>query len=221
MTAKPGESMFDEIQAFIRDELRKGAPLEEGPDFSKIPEVPPAVGEAFPKEESALPAGMEFEEEPLRELSEEEFPDSLIEELEADEIRGIGEPAKIEQETEAKVFREEEPPLFPHGIGMGAPGLMGQEQPLSFIQEAIGSPAVREEARPEPRVFDRQLEEVIGKGVQEMMEGFITKVLPQMTQNILNLTVERIEKMVREVVPDLAEKAIQEEIRRLQKEDKD
>ena len=42
-----------------------------------------------------------------------------------------------------------------------------------------------------------------------MMEGFITKVLPQMTQNILNLTVERIEKMVKEIVPDLAEKAIQ------------
>jgi hypothetical protein len=32
---------------------------------------------------------------------------------------------------------------------------------------------------------------------------------------------ERIEKMVREVVPDLAEKAIQEEIKRLQKGDKD
>ena len=78
-----------------------------------------------------------------------------------------------------------------------------------------------EEVRPQTGVFDRQLEEVIGKGVQEMMEGFITKVLPQMTQNILNLTVERIETMVKEIVPDLAEKAIQEEIRRLQKGDKE
>ncbi len=76
-------------------------------------------------------------------------------------------------------------------------------------------------SRPRPGVFDRQMEEVIGKGVQEMMEGFITKVLPEMTQNILNLTVERIEKMVKEIVPDLAEKAIQEEIRRLKKGDKD
>jgi hypothetical protein len=42
-----------------------------------------------------------------------------------------------------------------------------------------------------------------------------------MTQNILNLTVERIETMVKEIVPDLAEKAIQEEIRRLQKRDKE
>ena len=38
-----------------------------------------------------------------------------------------------------------------------------------------------------------------------------------MTQNIINLTIERIERMVREIVPELAEKMIQEEIKRLQK----
>jgi hypothetical protein len=64
------------------------------------------------------------------------------------------------------------------------------------------------------------LEEVILKGVQEMVGDFITKILPEMTKNILGLTVERIEKMVREIVPDLAEKAIQEEIKRLQKGEK-
>jgi hypothetical protein len=42
-----------------------------------------------------------------------------------------------------------------------------------------------------------------------------------MTQNVVGLTIERIEKMVREVVPDLAEKAIQEEINRLQKGEKE
>ncbi len=200
--AKPGESMFDEIQAFIRDELRKGAPLEEGPDLTGIAEIPP-VKEALPVGEPAPPVGMDFEEEPLRELAEEEFPDSLIEELEVDEIHGVEEPVKEER------------------VGGEAPGFIQGDQPSSHIHEAVTSPAVLEEVRPEPRVFDRQLEEVIGKGVQEMMEGFITNVLPQMTQNILNLTVERIEKMVKEIVPDLAEKAIQEEIRRLQKEDKD
>jgi hypothetical protein len=54
-----------------------------------------------------------------------------------------------------------------------------------------------------------------------MMEDFIVKILPEITQNMLNLTMDRIEKMVREVVPDLAEKAIQEEIKRLQKGEKD
>jgi len=37
----------------------------------------------------------------------------------------------------------------------------------------------------------------------------------------VNLTMERIEQMVKEIVPDLAQKAIQEEIRRLQTGEKD
>ena len=53
-----------------------------------------------------------------------------------------------------------------------------------------------------------------------MVGDFITKVLPLMTQHIIGLTAERIERMVKEIVPDLAEKAIQEEIKRLQKGDK-
>jgi hypothetical protein len=36
----------------------------------------------------------------------------------------------------------------------------------------------------------------------------------------MQLTFERIEKMVKEVLPDLAEKAIEEEIKRLQKDEK-
>ena len=100
-------------------------------------------------------------------------------------------------------------------------GFVQRVQPVSLVREAEAPQPGLEEVRPQTGLFDRQLEEVIGKGVQEMMEGFITKVLPQMTQNILNLTVERIETMVKEVVPDLAEKAIREEIRRLQKRDKE
>jgi hypothetical protein len=42
-----------------------------------------------------------------------------------------------------------------------------------------------------------------------------------MTQNVVGLTIDRIEKMVKEVVPDLAEKAIQDEIKRLQKGEKE
>jgi hypothetical protein len=38
-----------------------------------------------------------------------------------------------------------------------------------------------------------------------------------MTKDIVQLAIERIEKMVQEIVPDLAEKMIEEEIKRLEK----
>ena len=88
------------------------------------------------------------------------------------------------------------------------------EQPEAqrIFEEKIG-PALRK--------VDKQVEKIVEKGVREMMEGFLTKLLPEMTENIIGLTLDRIEKMVKEIVPDLAEKAIQEEIKRLQKGAKD
>jgi hypothetical protein len=56
--------------------------------------------------------------------------------------------------------------------------------------------------------------------MQEMMGEVINKFVPEMTHHIMQLTFERIEKMVKEVLPDLAEKAIEEEIKRLQKDEK-
>ena len=218
---KPGESMFDEIQAFIRNELRKEIPLETAPGLSELPEIP--VGsERTPAAKIPQPVEIDFEEEALGELAEEEFPDSFIEELGEDEIHVIEEPGQepVEvKEEEVKIFHEELLSSFPPELE--SPGFVQRVQPASLVREAEAPQTGLEEVRPQTGVFDRQLEEVIGRGVQEMMEGFITKVLPQMTQNILNLTVERIETMVKEIVPDLAEKAIQEEIRRLQKRDKE
>jgi hypothetical protein len=218
---KPGESMFDEIQSFIRNELRKETPLETPPGLSELPEIP--VGsERTPAAKIPQPVEIDFEEEALGELAEEEFPDSFIEELGEDEIHVIEEPGQepVEvKEEEVKIFHEELLSSFPPELE--SPGFVQRVQPASLVREAEAPQTGLEEVRPQTGVFDRQLEEVIGKGVQEMMEGFITKVLPQMTQNILNLTVERIETMVKEIVPDLAEKAIQEEIRRLQKRDKE
>ena len=289
-SGKPTESMFDEIQSFIRNELRKETPLEIAPELSEFPETP-VTSKGTQAAEMAQPVDIDFEEEALGELAEEEFPDSLIEELSEDEIHAIEEPGgqkeqevKIfhegvpagfrrelefpdvvqrvepsslvresgapktdlkevrlqtgvfdqqlegdeihvieepgeEKEEEVKAFHEGVPLGFPHGLE--SPDFVEQVRPSSLLREAEAPKTDIEEVRPQTGVFDRQLEEVIGKGVQEMMEGFITKVLPQMTQNILNLTVERIETMVKEIVPDLAEKAIQEEIRRLQKGDKE
>jgi CheY-like chemotaxis protein len=119
-------------------------------------------------------------------------------------------PEFVQEPQALGILKETEPPRLV--LDTPPPGLLKErEAPKAFL----------EEIHPSGRLFDRQMEEVIGKGVQEMMEGFITKVLPEMTQNILDLTVERIEKMVKEILPDLAEKAIQEEIRRLHKEDQD
>ena len=218
---KPGESMFDEIQAFIRNELRKETPLEIAPGLSEHPDI--SVGsERTPAAKIPQPVEIDFEEEALGELAEEEFPDSFFEELGEDEIHVIVEPGQepVEvKEEEVKIFHEELPSIF--SSELESQSFVQRVQPVSLVREAEAPQPGLEEVRPQTGLFDRQLEEVIGKGVQEMMEGFITKVLPQMTQNILNLTVERIETMVKEIVPDLAEKAIQEEIRRLQKRDKE
>jgi CheY-like chemotaxis protein len=88
--------------------------------------------------------------------------------------------------------------------------------------ETIGAPKMAmEEISPQPvRHMDRKIEEVIAKGVQEMMMDFMNKVIPEIATQMITLTMDRIETMVKEVVPDMAEKAIQEEIQRLQKGDK-
>ena len=189
----------------------------------------------------AQPVEIDFEEETLSELAEEEFPESFIEELGEDEIHAIEEPW-TQKEEKVSIFHEEwRPPgassseefellrgFHSQEVRTFSSPEFSSEVGHDFVQEvhlqsreAEAPKTFLEEVQPQTGVFDRQMEEVIGKGVQEMMEGFITKVLPEMTQNILNLTVERIEKMVKEIVPDLAEKAIQEEIRRLQKGEKD
>ena len=49
------------------------------------------------------------------------------------------------------------------------------------------------------KVVDKHLEEVIAKGIQDMVGDFITKVLAMMTQHIIGLTAERIEKMVKKM----------------------
>ena len=112
---KPAESMFDEIQSFIRNELRKETPLEIAPGLSELPEIP--VGsERTPAAKIPLPVEIDFEEEALGELAEEEFPDSFIEELGEDEIHVIEEPGQepVEvKEEEVKIFHEEVPSGFP------------------------------------------------------------------------------------------------------------
>ncbi len=93
-------------------------------------------------------------------------------------------------------------------------------QPWETMPEGIEpSKMTMEEVPPLPVRLDRRIEEVITQGVQEMMQDFISKIIPEMTTKMIAHTLDRIEQMVKEVVPELAERAIREEIQRLQRED--
>jgi len=197
----PKERVSEEIFSVEEPEL----PIEEE-------KVQPLPIEEFKKEipEKAIPIEELAEEEELKELPEEEFLEEFLEEmLGEEEIGGIGEPKEVRpKEVEVEEIQLEE---------LEAPRILKEEmKPLvseMSRQMQEGSPLVK--------VVDKYLEEIIAKGIQDMVGDFITKVLPMMTQHIIGLTAERIEKMVKEIVPDLAERAIQEEIKRLQKGEKE
>ena len=162
-------------------------------------------------EEEAI-AGEEVEE-----ILEEKSKDQIFEDL----LRGTGtqpmgtpEGLRLEEAKSRKLRAEE----------ATQDHLREMEPPMFFEEERLPAEEPGRGVGTAPSVagiINKDLETVLEKGVQNMVADFITKILPDMTQNIIGLTAERIEKMVREVVPDLAEKAIREEIKRLQKEDKD
>jgi CheY-like chemotaxis protein len=209
----PAETSLDleEFEAALQREVKVGQPMEE---------LQPVFAEEPKKEvsEETMPVQESVEEEELKELAEEEFPEELLEEiLGEEEISAVGEELKEvkPEEVRPKEVRAEE---------IRVDRFEEVEAPRIFEEEgvALASHADRQvgEITSLAKVIDKHLEEVIAKGIQDMVGDFVTKILPEMTQHIIGLTAERIEKMVREVVPDLAEKAIQEEIKRLQKGEK-
>ncbi len=219
---EPAERQLDlsEFETALQQEVKAAAQEETLPPISE-PSVgttaAPAPTDLIEEPKKAIPeqavAVEEFaEEEELKELPEEEFPDELLEEMLGDEeISVVAEP----EEARPEEVRIEE--MRADRLGEKAPGFF-EEEAAGLIRK-VETPA--EEAISLSEVVDRHLEEVLAKGIQDMVGDFITKILPEMTQHIIGLTAERIEKMVREVVPDLAEKAIQEEIKRLQKGEKE
>jgi CheY-like chemotaxis protein len=210
---EPTESPLDlsEFEAALQGEVKteRGA-IDIEPLSFEIPQRE-VKEEAIPVEESVV-------EEELKEVPEEEFPDELLEEiLGEEEIHAIEEP-KERRAEEIKIGEVKTE-------GLGIDRLQEREIPRIFEEKR---PALvrkletqLEELTPLAKMVDKHLDEVIAKGIQDLVEDFVTKMLPEMTQHIIGLTAERIEKMVREIVPDLAEKAIQEEIKRLQKGEKD
>ena len=225
---KPLEESFEELLE---------EPLEESIEETLEEPLEEALEE--PLEESLKGAVEEVLEEPveveeLKELPEEEFPEELLEDLigeeeigaigepkelkaeevrleavRAEEIEGIEEMEQVEEIEEVRIDRLEE---------VESPKITQVEAPKMAWEE---TPKVtRKEAPSLVRTVDEQMQEVISQKIQEMMGEMMTKLVPEMTQNVVGFTLERIEKMVKEVVPDLAEKAIQEEIKRLQKGEK-
>jgi CheY-like chemotaxis protein len=204
-------SGFDDFEATLRKEVKTGAPsrgLES--DFVHLPkeEIKEEIPEVDASEEIAVEE--EFEEE-IEELSEEEFPSAFLEELAEDEVSAIGKPKGVvleEVKPEPKVEtieKLEEIRTIPEVEKLP------EVEPLRIPVQRASSPA---------KMFDKQMEHALAKGMQEMMGEVINKFVPEMTHHIMQLTFERIEKMVKEVLPDLAEKAIEEEIKRLQKDEK-
>lgn len=230
-TTPPHREAEDQYTGLKEFETALKAGVEAVPEEA---EVQPFFTEAAAREElpSATPEepSMEFE---LQELSEEEFPEFFLEEL-GEELERLEEkesrPEEAVAEAEPETTEEEE---LSELLELGVPPkeeIPLEPAPPEEIQEIeaeppplpIGVPRPSVEAAAPPAVrLDRKIEESLSKGMEEMLQDFVVRVLPEITGSIVSLTMERIEKTVREVVPDLAEKAIQDEIRRLQREDKE
>ena len=227
---------FDEFEAALRGEV-KTEPAEEAFQPFFIEETTQeATGLATPEE---APAELE-----LQELAEEEFPEVFLEEL-VEELEKLKEeklmPEETVVETEAETTLEEEisellgEEIQPREQALEEVFRVEKHPPvegISTVEElkeaGFGVPEVTEipkifleEIPPPVMRLDRKIEEVIARGVQEMMQDFVTKVIPEMAEHMITRTMERIETMVKEIVPDLAERVIQEEIKRLQKGEKD
>ncbi len=199
-------------------------PEEEGIGLFEEIEAPEVVREEArvigkPREERE---GV-FESLGFPEVEKEEI--GIIEEPEEEEEAEILEEAKVPEtvDEEVRAFEkglEERLELF---IEMEAPKVGDREVAVPEVKTpGVTVPVVQGEEIISPsRSVEIEMEEVISKGARELIEGFITKLVPEMTQNLMNLTIERIERMVKEIVPGIAEKMIQEEIKRLQGEEEE
>jgi CheY-like chemotaxis protein len=229
---KPLEELLEEPLEGALEELLE-EPLEESIEETLEEPLEGPLEESLKGSvEEALEEPFEVEE--LKELPEEEFPEELLEDLIGEEeISAIGEPIElkaggvrleavraeeIEEIEEMEQVEEIEEVRIDRLEEVESPGITQVEAPKMAWEE---TPKVtRKEAPSLVRTVDEQMQEVISQKIQEMMGEMMTKLVPEMTQNVVGFTLERIEKMVKEVVPDLAEKAIQEEIKRLQKGEK-
>ena len=203
------------FRSFFAEEPRTEAPREIPPFETPRMDKPAAHAAAQAAAEAAAPARQPEDLQPFfKEESLEEIPTALASSealVETEELRELPEEEFPEALLEEEL-KEEDVSIIE----------MPKEEKMGVIEE-VQTPRVvpQEESGPTVRRPDKQVEELITKGIQMMMEDFVKKVVPEIAQNIVSLTMERIEQMVKEIVPDLAQKAIQDEIRRLQTGEKD
>jgi CheY-like chemotaxis protein len=216
------EALEQALGPLVEPEAKKGG-VPKAPAKEVILEEEPLaelVEEEFPQELLAE-AGLTQEKLPEEELREEEFPKALLgEERREEAVVALEEPEEEKIEEIEQVTEEVAAPTFLQAEEVRVAEMPLEQKVIAPEEIPPPRPAIKEGA-PKVRLADKQLEAIIAKGVQAMMEDFITKIVPEMTQNILGVTVDRIEKMVKEIVPGMAEKAIQEEIKRLQEEEKE
>jgi CheY-like chemotaxis protein len=203
---------FDDFEGALKKEVKARAPSGElEPAFVHLPkeETKEEIQEVVASEEIAI-------EEEIEELSDEEFPTGLLEELREDEVSAVEEPEKVVlEEVSLEEVRAEPEAETIEKIEEVRPVLKVEKPP------EVEPPRISGQGGSSPaKTFDKQMEKALEKGMQEMMGEVINKFVPEMTHHIMQLTFERIEKMVKEVLPELAEKAIEEEIKRLQKDEK-
>ena len=209
-------ALVTEPEAMRTEEIKleEVRPKEEKVDLQEIWPEEISIGEMIPEE--VMPKEIVAEEVAFAEAEPEamKFDAIKLEEIKPEEVwpEEIGIEEGVPEEIRPQATVPEE---------IAAEEVKPKEVRIDRFEEAEAPRVSKEEIVPALRTVDRQVEEIIEKGVREMMEEFLTKLLPGMTENIVGLTLDRIEKMVKEVVPDLAEKAIQEEIKRLQKGEKD
>ncbi|MDP2967851.1 MAG: hypothetical protein Q8P64_01425 [Deltaproteobacteria bacterium] len=208
------EELVEELEKLKEEELMpEETAVETEAETTLEEEISELFGEDIQFPEQALKEVVRVEElPPVEELSlSEEISELFGEEIQPPE-QALEEVVRVEKHPpveEIAPIEELAPVEELEEIGIAAPEVT--EIPRISLEE-IPPPVMR---------LDRKIEKVIAKGVQEMMEDFVTKVIPEIAEHMITLTMERIETMVKEVIPDLAEKAIQEEIHRLQKGEKD
>lgn len=249
ISTKPPEDQYaglDEFEKALKGEV-KAEPLagELQPFSLEEPRLEPQAVIA-PEDQTAEQGLQELTEEEFPEIFLEELTGELErlkeEELPEEEVTKPVEAEPIEVEEISQLLGEEleaEEPAVEQTIPLEelpVEAMLAQEEPLPVEEQAPQSieavempvPAVTpisqvslEELSPSLVQLDRKIEEILTKEVQVMVQDFATRIIPEMTKHMLTLTVERIEAMVKGIVPDLAEKAIREEIERLQKGEKD
>ena len=217
-----GESLF-ERESLPEEELAEE--LEAGPEEALAAAEEETGGietlEEFPKEELEVIPEMRPEvkpELPLEVRPERKTGEKPLEPVPFEEWMERAIPMVAEEESSEEKFLDLEE--FEEALKKTT-----EEKPL---EREPRPPAVEEPTAGPPEAFsvstaavESQIQEVIQKRVQEMMADFTTKIVPEMTHQIVRLTMERIEMAVRDMVPELAERVIQEELRRLGKGEKE